>query len=854
MFQSPAMVGALSEFRRPMSRRLVGATLPPLLFVLGVPSLPITAQPTSAETPRVLEVQVFGPDGKPVPGIVVGVRSDPPIRAAQQVKRGAFTGVKSREALVQADADGMLALEFSRGPKYLCYTIEQPGYGPYWAEWRTSEHPEEIPPKLVVELDEAWTVGGIVTDGSGSPVEGATIDPSIKFKKRPGDTDELWVGTDVLTDAEGKWQYQSVPASMRDLHVAISHDDFKPERRNLARSEFGVESGKEPAIRIPLNRGIMVVGKVTDEAGQPIVGALVRAKFVNDIRKTTTGDDGTYFLAGCEPRMARIVVGAKGRAMELQNVRIEPDMQPVDFILKPGGHVRLRALDENDKPIPRTRVFFQRWRGNYEYFEFDGVNQYADANGVWEWNEAPLDEFKADICRPGGMQLVEQPLVARDEEYIFRPPPALVVTGKIADASTKEPVKKFRIVPGKRWSDGEIFWSDREGYDGADGEYRIQRNRGHIAHFVRVEADGYQRAVSREIKSDEGKITIDFELQPAKNVETTVLAPDGTPAVGAKVALGVARSQIHISNGAIDDGSTYAKRLEADATGKISYPAPDSSCALVITHPAGFAHLKSGEATIPEAIQLTPWARLEGVFKVDDKATSGVTLSVNSDSMQSYDNDGPNVFTSHETATGVNGEFVFDRVIPGKARVGRRILLMVNDGATEVTSSKLVPIELRAGETTRIELGGDGRAVVGRLAPPANFKEKVLWNFAMIHMAARSAKFKPLSVPADVQNDAEKYNAWFQKWIQTDEGLEWTRARMEDDRIRMSSPFYSASIARDGTFRIDDVPAGHYLLSVQFQEHPAGQLLNYALTVPEEMDARKPIDLGVLTLEEGKSQ
>jgi hypothetical protein len=83
--------------------------------------------------------------------------------------------------------------------------------------------------------------------------------------------------------------------------------------------------------------------------------------------------------------------------------------------MKPGGKIRVRVVDEQGKGIPRARIFFRRWRGMSDYFEFDHVNAYTDDNGVWTWNEAPLDEFKADICRPEGMQLFGQTLIAREE-------------------------------------------------------------------------------------------------------------------------------------------------------------------------------------------------------------------------------------------------------------------------------------------------------------------------------------------------------------------------------------------------------------------------------------------------------
>ena len=357
------------------------------LLVIGQAVTPAAGQEgATARKVQPFNLRVVGPDGKPVTGAAVEMRLDPPLLTGKQIRRGEATHIGGRTKF-KADEEGRIELDLPASPKLFVLEIKQPGFGPYWAEWRTSDHLEIVPPELVAELDEGWTVGGVVVDRGGNPVEGAKVNPSIKFKKRPGDDDELWLGDEMVTDADGKWKFAYVPASMRDVHVTVNHADFKAERRSLSRSEFGLEPDQEPSAKIPLSRGITVVGKVTDERGNPIANALVRTRFTNEDRATTTGRDGTYFLSGCEPRMMRIVVSAKGRAMELQNVCVEPEMPPVDFILKPGGHIRVVVLDESGKPIPRTRIFFQRWRGHIEYFEFDHVDEYTGGDGVWEWNE-----------------------------------------------------------------------------------------------------------------------------------------------------------------------------------------------------------------------------------------------------------------------------------------------------------------------------------------------------------------------------------------------------------------------------------------------------------------------------------
>ena len=139
-----------------------------------------------------------------------------------QIKRGEFMSRSSDGAIAKADADGQLVLELPKVPKDFSIGIEAPNFGPYWAAWNSTHHPEKIPSKFVAELEAGWSVGGVIVDSDGKPVAGADIDPTIKYKKRPGDAEELYVGTNLKTDKDGKWSYLSVPASMPEFSVEIN--------------------------------------------------------------------------------------------------------------------------------------------------------------------------------------------------------------------------------------------------------------------------------------------------------------------------------------------------------------------------------------------------------------------------------------------------------------------------------------------------------------------------------------------------------------------------------------------------------------------------------------------------------
>ena len=618
-----------------------------------------------------------------------------------------------------------------------------------------------------------------------------------------------------------------------------------------------VVGGSEEVTRIELQPKLKVSGTVTDDAGQPIAGALVRTKFMNDIREASTDGKGEYVLLGCEPRMARVVVSAKGKATDMQEVRVDAEMAPVNFSMKPGGKIRIRVVDEKGKGIPKARIFLQRWRGMIRYFEFDHVSQYADENGVWEWEEAPLDEFQADICRPGGMQLSSQFLIAREEEYVFKPPRALVVSGSVLDAKTKQPIQSFRVISGLRNSAPRsgVNWIPGNSYEGSDGKYRIRLKYGYPAHLVRIEANGYQVAISRDFMTDEGDVEYDFELQQAEDISATILTASGEPAAHAKMALGVSGSQIMIKAGRIDERSAYATKLDADTNGQFSIPSRDEPFQLVIIHTAGFAHIKSSDGPIPSRITLTPWARVEGTFRVGAEPAPNVVLSLFSGGINSYGDDVPHISTHHEVTTDKDGRYVFERLFPGQGSISRRILLIGDDGATEVTSSQRISAEFIAGKTTHLDLGGTGRPVIGKLVPPAEYAKKVFWNFANVSVQVDLKAPGPPKPPADVQIEPGKYNAWFKEWITTDEGKAWFSTYQADmkayRKLRPKTPYMMASVDRDGSFRIDDAPSGEFVFRVSFSRHAPGGISNYKFSIPEIEGLRsdQPFDLGTLELD-----
>src|SRR5262245_39848649 len=287
-------------------------------------ALPALADEPGAQ--RHLELRVVGPDGKAVAEAAVQMRMNPVI-TAEQVERGKL--VKKQGGECATDADGVLAVKLPDKLTLLQIFNTTPGYGQACASWQ-GDQLQTFPAKFTAELDAGWSVGGIVVDSDGNPVKGAKVHPSIEFKKPPSDQTQLAIGTTLTTDAAGKWHFDSVPLSMGDVSVEIAHTSFRPSAVRLARGEFGIDRGGDAAGKIVMDRGLTITGRVTDESGNPLAGAVILSRFINDKRETKTGEDGVYHLSGCVSGAARIVVWAKGKATDMKDVTAAADMQPVN--------------------------------------------------------------------------------------------------------------------------------------------------------------------------------------------------------------------------------------------------------------------------------------------------------------------------------------------------------------------------------------------------------------------------------------------------------------------------------------------------------------------------------------------
>ena len=491
-----------------------------------------------------------------------------------QILTGKYLNESPDGDVYECNDQGKLSIDFSAKPIWLQLLFRMDGYGRYRALWKDPSQVDQIPQEFTVQVERVGPIGGTVVDEDGNPVKDAEVSVFVKEKNRPGDVSLHGSDIRIKTDKQGRWVCRQFSEVQYDTNASINHGAFQWKKLKIKRPEFEIASSVENHAggTIKLSKGFTVSGRVVNGEGKPIAGVTVRTESYFSERQAISGKEGRYTISGCSPSDNSVVATSPGMAVEEKNVSIETDLNDVDFVLKPSKGIHVRFVDEAGKPRPGLEIRFENWRGKDEvYSRLRHVSKNVDDNGVWEWKEAPLDEFSILITTPFSQWsgtpryqfrrdvsdrtewfLGPQKLLARQEEYVITVPKTSV-SGKVIDAVTGEKIKSFRVTPGSsQQQDQQEYrgWNGEEMRIGFDGSYRIPHTN-HICNkfFFRIDAAGYRSVISRDITRDEGDVTLDFKLQPAATTTTQILDAKGQPASDAAVVFATASSVIAVRNG-----------------------------------------------------------------------------------------------------------------------------------------------------------------------------------------------------------------------------------------------------------------------------------------------------------------
>jgi hypothetical protein len=123
----------------------------------------------------------------------------------------------------------------------------------------------------------------------------------------------------------------------------------RPGRVRLVRRVTVGADGLEEQ-RLEMERGLAIVGRLLDVAGQPAVGHVVEAVGSDGFERATVRADGSFRLEGLTDRPYVLSTGSSLAGFAVR-AGVRPGPDPVHLVLRPAGKVTLRVVTAEGRPV-----------------------------------------------------------------------------------------------------------------------------------------------------------------------------------------------------------------------------------------------------------------------------------------------------------------------------------------------------------------------------------------------------------------------------------------------------------------------------------------------------------------------
>ena len=807
-------------------------------------ALPLLAPAVPAARPedRKLAIGPDAPDVKPGTFEVVVVADD----TNKPLPRAEFDvniDLKGRRA--RADDSGRLVIDLAgrRIHDSVSFDVWADGYVQQRRRFERSDpkYPRDTGRVEVRLLPANETLGGTVRDESGRPIPGVTV-AVWGYLGEKKHKDELAYRVVASTDDQGRWRAGNF-RKMTFAYLYLDHPDFLSDGSIPTRT-FGSPEGRTPHPKelAPLRdfsdvqvmkRGVAIRGRVADRRGRPIPGASVawlkeseRMGFGNDLPATLADAEGRFTIPHVPPGDLVLVARARGHAPEIVPIAAKADAKETEIVLPPAKTLSGVVVDGQDRPIEGVFVNVDTWRG----FRGLGVFLATDKDGRFSWDDAPEDPVLVNVSKRGRLGTSMRPVRAGDP-IRFTLKRSVRVEGTVRDAESDAKIDQCEIEVGTiDPKTGEVRWVDANQMSYGSLGLPVWASGGDlhaelaveppVSYRFRLKHPGHEPFTTREIKPDEGEATIDVKLARIKaegmELSGEVVDPVGKPVAGAQVAI-----VKHFPEGWIDlvggkfgrlrsgrGGQDSAEaRVTTDSRGRFTLPGAAVATAgpkawVVVAHDRFYGYADREQAGKTPRILAKPWGRIEGVARVGTKPLARREVRC-----FRQESTGPQLSGDVATTTDDQGRFAFDRVPPGTSRVGP----VVNDENGHYNHlSDDAAVDVVAGETARVQVGGMGRPIVAKIVVPEGFDPKA--DYAK-HSEFEVATDKPVwPIPKELLKARdESMSRWIKRFDASPEGRAYHRAYVTRSRNR---------IGADGTIRLDDLAPGDYVLKLTMSADP----------------------------------
>jgi len=368
-------------------------------------------QPKTWVIPEQMVVRVTDAGKKPLPGASVCLADWSPGDSRD------FYYLEKRENDPKTDHNGtaVLSLEKYRGktPGEIVITVTcGENYLPFRYSWE--DHPErvgatiDVPKELDVALESGEMVTYTVLDENGKGVPDVKVTAAIRRNAtfNIGMLSQLWDSRyETTSDAEGKFQVGPLALKTgreKVGNITLRHPDFASVKFD---KPFGRDRDSDKTLEeksIPLALTMMpacaVSGVVTDHEGKPVEGATVYRDatnhnyWLNDRSNVTkTDSEGRFHFGNLRKEEYTFSASIPGKYADPVTVNLASVSKPVKIVMKPTRTVRIRAVSEDGKVLPKIRVepYFD---SKSHYYLINEKTARSLEDGTLEWFEVPPDK------------------------------------------------------------------------------------------------------------------------------------------------------------------------------------------------------------------------------------------------------------------------------------------------------------------------------------------------------------------------------------------------------------------------------------------------------------------------------
>ncbi len=434
--------------------------------------------------------------------------------------------------------------------------------------------PNATGPKEAASRATCRVVGRVVDDGgaplAGIPVSIATINGLVIIDEKGDRQAPRDKGT--KSGPDGRFALEGVHAGF-GTSVRVEPDKLVIAEKPVPKQDGGVIDLGD----FVCATGGTLVGRVVNEAGNPIAGANVEAWTVEKgkgsaglfmigdggqqkSRKTVSDGSGNFRIDGLAPGEAALSVAAEGhtrefkKGVEVKRAEISPE---VLVALSSGASIEGVVLDSAGHAIPDAKVRIMETvldltEGGLSNQVQQSREVAADASGNFKLTGLKDSAYHVVGRAPGYLPVTKESVASGSKDVRITLERSGIVYGYVRSSKDKKPVEKFSVRLENVGFGGPVFIpirdSQTEAVYGVEAAklVGVAESAGLYAFTalpsegirLNFEADGFASGAGTELTvKGNSKVQQDVELQPEIRLSGIVLGSDGKGVEGAQVVL-----------------------------------------------------------------------------------------------------------------------------------------------------------------------------------------------------------------------------------------------------------------------------------------------------------------------------